>query len=71
MQVYKCKKNCHIRIYPLWVGEEAEPCPRCSEDMIYRGDMTQEQLEQMQRDIFQSKRVTNSKQRKIKKPKNK
>lgn len=50
MHVYKCPKNCHIRVYPLWVGDDAEKCPRCGEWMIYKGDKTEEQLHQMQTD---------------------
>lgn len=50
VHVYKCEKGCHIRIYPLWAGDEGEPCPRCGEYLMYRGAKTKEQIEQMQRD---------------------
>jgi len=51
MHVYRCPKGCHIRIYPFWVGDEGEKCPRCGEWMVYKGQKTEEQLRQMQIDL--------------------
>jgi len=46
MHVYKCTKNCNIRIYPFWVGDEGELCPNCKKNfMMYEGDKTQEELD--------------------------
>lgn len=47
---YKCPKNCHVRVYPVWVGEDAEKCPKCGEWMLYKGHMTHESINQMQMD---------------------
>lgn len=68
MIVYKCPKNCHIRIYPLWVGDDAEKCPRCGEWMVYKGDLTDESLRQMQED---SSKQRNKSKKQLKKRKKK
>lgn len=46
LHTYQCPNHCHIRFYPLWVGEDAEKCPRCGEFMLYIGKKTQEQIHQ-------------------------
>jgi transcription initiation factor IIE alpha subunit len=59
MHIYKCKHNCHIRVYPFWVGDEGEKCPRCGEWLLYKGEKTEEQMNQMVKDC--SKNLVRSK----------
>ena len=42
---YRCPKNCHVRVSPVYKGGTGDRCPRCGEWMLHDGEKEVEEIQ--------------------------